>query len=418
MKIVSDIYDNIRKVDYYKKQFEFDQDKKNILFVDPIMSSFDFYSMIVPFLCLEQTGKYKSALTGMYRFSEMDKIQTEITESEIRWADVIVIPMSLESFNNQGELFDQLRSIKPQLKIVMTVEFDFYEITNEHYFLDEIEIKNYLDKLGKTPNKKNIANARKDMKQRIIERLENNLRGADRLAVMNANLQKKLLSKDFKDVKYIPVLIEENSFKENIDFMDTLGVKGTEGIVFVSVDLSVSTAHAFKTFIPIFEKLRKKHKEKFRLVVIGDKPTKYFKQFDLEVDHLSRHSIVGQFKSIVKSTADIHLILNKKNLYSTNSESIFSFVERGLFGVPIVALDQSPWNEVIKHEQTGFLLKKREEFEILVNDLMKDKTKLIDMSNALKNVIISNCQITDELINGLGSIFFDQYKIEVDESND
>ena len=415
MKIVSDIYDNIRKVDYYKNQFRYNDEKKNILFVDPVMTKFDFYCLIVPFLCLEQTGKYNSALTGLYRFSEMDEIKTTISESEVIWADIIVIPMSLENFFDQGQLFDQLREIKPEIKIVMTVEFDFYEITNDHYFLAESEIRNYLEQKGSDPTRKNIQDARKKMKGEIIQRLEDNLRMADRLLVMNTNLRKKLLSKQFEDVKYVPVLIEENSFKENIDFMDTLGLNGTEGIVFVSVELDEHTAPGFKAFIPQFEKLRKEHQEKFRLVVIGKDPQKLFPKLDMEVDHLPRHSITGTFKQIVKSTADIHLVLNKKHIYDTNSETMFEFVEHGLFGVPIVSIDQSPWNEVVRDGENGFILKKRADFTTLVNDLMKDKKKLIDISKSLKDVIIAHCQITDDMINGLGLLFFENYKEPVQD---
>jgi len=412
MKIISDLYDNIRKVDYYKKQFGFSEDRKNILFVDPVMVSFDFYSMIVPFLCLEQTGKFRTALTGLYRFSEIDNIHTKISESEIRWADVIVLPMTLESFAKPKELFDQIKAIKPDIKIVQTVEFDFYEITNEHYFLDEKEIKHFLEKTEKSKSKNNITEARNKMKENIIDRLESNFKGCDRLLVMNNNLKNKLIQKGCKDVKYVPVFIEEKSFKENIDFMDTLGIKGSKGIVFVSVDLNDETASAFRQYIPIFKKLRKKHGSKFRLVVIGKDPHKYFRKFDLEVVHLPKHSIVGQLKQVVKSSADIHLVLHKKNVYNTNSQNIFDFVEHGLFGIPIVAPDTSPWNDVIKNRENGFLIKSKSEFEDLVKELFKDKQKTIDLSNALKDVIISRCQITDEVIDSLGGIFFYDYKVK------
>jgi len=235
---------------------------------------------------------------------------------------------------------------------------------------------------------------------------------------MNHNLQKKLQLKEFNDVKYIPILVEESSFKENIDFMDTLGLKNTKNIVFVSVELNELTAPAFKNFMPLFQKMRDKFKEKFRLVVIGDKPTKYFKNFELEIDFISRSSIVHQFKSIVKSSADFHLVLNKKNMFSTNSETLFQFAERGLFGIPIATMDQSPLNEIIQDKQTGFLFKKKEDFCTLVEELMKDKKNLLEMSETLKNVVVTNCQLTDDQINILGSLLFDNYDVILTDDED
>jgi hypothetical protein len=404
MKIVSDLYEKVKDVKFYKSQFTIDENKQNILFVDPLMSSFDFYSMIVPYLCLEETDRYKTAITGMYRYSELEsKPQTVISESEVSWSDVIVLPMSLEMYFGENGLVEEIKKIKPEIKIIQTCEFDFYEITNEHYLLQ---------------NKKLTPEQRKELKAKMIERYENNFKSADRIIVLNEHLKSKLESMGFNDVKYIPILIDEDSFKENIDFSDTLGIKNTPGIVFMSVELNENTISAFKTFVPYFINLCRQHKEKFRLVIIGDNPKKYFKKIEFEYDHISKGSIIHQFKAVVKSSADFHLVLNKKSTYSINSESICSFVERGLFGIPVATMDVPPYNEFID-EHTGFILKTKPDLQTLIHKLLKKKENLVDISQTLKSLVVSRCQITEEKINHLGYLFFDEYsKIEEDENED
>jgi hypothetical protein len=394
MKIVSDLYKKVRDVNFYKNQFTEEPGKQNVIFADPLLSDFDFYSMIVPYLCLEETDRYKTALTGLYRYSEKDNIRTNLTEQEVRWSDAIVIPMSLEQFHGEGYLFDELRRIKPTIKIIQSVEFDYLSINSTHYLLKDHDKKH-----------------REEVKQKIIDRLNQNFASADRLLVMNHNLKNKLESSGFKDVKLLPTLIEADSFKENIDFQETLGVRNTPGIVFMSVEINEQTIDSFKGFFVQLKKLKDKYKENFRVVAIGENPNKYCK-IPFEVVHVPKGSIVHQYKAVVKSTSDFHLILNKKNEYSTNSDTYFKFVEYGMFGIPVASLNMSPWNELIDDKVNGFLLKNKGELVSLVKSIIDDKTSIIEFSTTLKNMVHNTCQLTEDKINKVGSIIFDDYKTE------
>jgi glycosyltransferase involved in cell wall biosynthesis len=410
MKIVSDLYQRLKDVEFYRGQFDLEEGKGNILFIDPEMSSFDFYTMIVPYLALPETAKYNTAMTGLYRFSEVDqKPPTKLSSMELRWANIVVLPMSLELFGGSDGLYADIRSVNPEIKIIQTCEFDFYELTNDHYLLDEKEIEQIIKRLGKKKNAKTVREVRKELKQRIIDQLEQNYRSADRIVTLNHQLAKKLKEKGFSDVKYAPILIEENEFKSNIDYMDTLGLKGTSGMFFLSVDLNENTKNAFKEFIPQFTELREKHENNFRLVVIGDHPTKYFSNFEMEVDHLSRGSIVHQFKNINKSSADLHLILNKKSEFSANSDSLIDFVEHGMFGIPCVTLENPYWKDFVKDKQNGFLLKNRSKLVELVDQSIEDKSAIMDLSKQLKASVIQNSQISEENLNQLGYTFFGGY---------
>lgn len=405
MKLINDLYKNVRDPKWYIEQFESEKGVKNALFIDPVMMSFDFYTMIIPYLALaEDDKKFRTAITGLYRYSEIDtKPQTSLTSSQVRWADVVVIPNQLEPFEL---LFKEIRDVNPLVKIIQTVEFDFYEITNDHYLLSDSTIDAILKKREEPINAKTRTETRKKLKEYIIKRLATNLNLADRILVLNANLRDKLIEKGFKDVQYTPILIDETTFLENINYSETVGTRLTEKMFILSCELSESTKSAFKEWIPQFRELVNKYKSKFKLVVMGEDPKKVFPDFDVDHTLIKTGSIISHFKLVNKSSADIHLALNKKNLYSSNSETLYSFIDRGLFGIPVATLDVPPLRDVIQANQNGFILKKRTDLLLLVAEHIKSKKKLMEVSKAVKETVLKNCQVSDENIAQLSKIFF------------
>lgn len=404
MKLISDLYKNVRNVDWYKRQFKFEAGKKNILFIDPVMMNFDFYSGIIPYLALsEDQEKFNTAITGLYRFSEIEtKPQTLITGAQARWADVMVQPLNMEDLK---PLADELREVNSECKIITTVEFDFYELTNDHYLLEDDAIMPILEHQKLKPTAKNKTKVRKELKKRIVNRLHSNLEQSDRIVVLNQHLLEKLESKGFRDIQYCPIVIDPDTFLENIDYQDTLGIRLTEGQMVLSCELTYDNKNAFKEFIPQFRELEKKHGANFKLVILGEEPQKYFSDFDMECTIIPRGSIVSQFKMIWKSSADIHLMLNKKNIYTTNSMNLFSWVDRGMLGIPIVSLNVSPLKELIENGKTGFLINRRSDLVKLVDEHIASKATLVEMSKSLKEFIRQSCQLDDKKLEYLGHIF-------------
>lgn len=393
MKIISDLYKEVKNTSFYRKQFTEIQGKSKVLFLDPIMTSFDWYTCLIPFHALEETDSVSTAITGLYRFSELEqKPQTVLTEMEILWADVIVIPFTLEQFYGPGELFAMIRKVNPGIKIIFTVEFDFYDLRKEHYLL--------LDQ--------------PDSKEEIIERLEGNCNAADRLLVINDRFAGKLREKGFSDVKTLPIFYAEDILKENVSFDDTLGIKHTPKIFYLSCDLNENNYDSFKDYIPVFKKIQEKHKKLFRLVIIGDNPKKYYPKINIDYIHLTKGSIVHKYKNIVKSTADCHLVLNKKTEYYMNSESICDYVERGVFSIPIVSMNVYPYSEIIKNEENGFLLKARKDLANIVDSHIKNKTVLQKVCSNIKLDLERNHELDAEKLEYIKTQFIFNYK-EADE---
>ena len=410
MKIVNELYHKSKDISFLKSQFNEDPDKTNILFVDPVLMNFDFYTMIMPYLALEQSGKIQTATTTLYLYKDMEtKPPTVIHEMEVRWADVIVFPMTLEPFGDKDELFSYLRQIKPEIKIIMTCEFDFYSITNDHYLLEEDLIKSYMVRSGHEITAKSIREKRNQMKLKIQNTLTNNYQAVDRILVLNHNLKNKLIAKGYQDVKYVPILLSTDHVLANVDYSETLGTKFAPKLIIISVELNESTRQSFKPFIPVFKNLKDQHGFKCRIIIMGDDPKKYFEDLDFEYEHIGKSSLVHHFKAIVKSSADIHLALNKKSEYSSHSESIYSFVERGLLAIPLVSLNTSPLNEFIHDRKNGYLINTRNDLIKVVEEIIKDKTELINISKEVEKEINQKCQYTFENVETMAEIFSENF---------
>lgn len=379
MKILSDLYKKIRTVNFNKNQFTEDDSKMKVLFIDPAMSSFDWYTCLLPYIGLPETNVITAA-TKIYRESELDKKEdTVLTRQEILWADVIVFPWSLEKLSGSDSedrpmIFQDLRKINPAIKIIFTVEFDFYSITKDHYLLK----------------------GRPKLKNDIISRLDENCAGADRLIVLNEKLAKKLTEMGFEDVRTLPLLFDKDTITENVDYKDTLGVKNALKMFVLSVDLNEYNYSNLKDFIPVFEKIKKKHKDNFKLVFIGDDPKQHYPKFNMVYTHLKRGSIVHKYKSILKSSADCHLVLNKKTTYYQNSDIIADYMERGVFDIPIISMNTHPFNEIISNNKNGFLLNRRMDLLKIVDNNIDDKTNLCTIYANIKQDLSESHQIDME----------------------
>jgi hypothetical protein len=124
MKLLNSIKSIIDKPEGYKNQFV-ENEFPNLLLVDPVMSRFDYYNIIFPSVCLHFNAwnpKCNIAFTSLRKFSDSEP-DKQLTNFEIKWANVIVFPFSLKDFNYENKhLFDEIREINPEVKIIFVYE--------------------------------------------------------------------------------------------------------------------------------------------------------------------------------------------------------------------------------------------------------------------------------------------------------
>jgi len=138
MKDILSLKRAITDTDYYESMFTKWGVEKNILFVSPQLSGKHLYKSILPFLCLpnkSESGDVTIA-TGITSLNTYDyrkqlmSYELELTDKHILWADFIIFPFTTQPLSN--DVYKKIRGIKPSVKIVYSVDFNFYELSEVH----------------------------------------------------------------------------------------------------------------------------------------------------------------------------------------------------------------------------------------------------------------------------------------------
>jgi hypothetical protein len=210
MKAVLDLTKAITDSGYYREQFEGSGTDKNILFIEPQLASEHLYKYILPFFSFYNDRIY-TAVTSLEKYSPFEQIvaiKTVPSYNEIMWANYIVFPFTTMDLSKEYGLYQAIREVNPSCKIVFFVDFNYYEVPDEHPH----------KKLFDFPN--------------IIDSTERNVILADLCLTSNIHLCNYLLKKftELSQTKYsyvqdisvnfgaIPYLIDEEIVLQNVDF--------------------------------------------------------------------------------------------------------------------------------------------------------------------------------------------------------
>lgn len=128
MKAVLDLTKAITDRDYFDEQFSDNGKDKNILFVDPQLNSKHLYRFILPFFSFYNEKVY-TAITNLTKYSPYGQIANFdpiLTQKEIMWADYIVFPFTTASLTKPNGIYEAIREVNPNCKIVFCVDFNYY----------------------------------------------------------------------------------------------------------------------------------------------------------------------------------------------------------------------------------------------------------------------------------------------------
>jgi len=140
MKQISDVIKALNNDDFYREQFEDFAENKNILFMSPQLSGKQLYKIFLPFCGMYNTDNL-TALTSVEKYNPREQL-TNInlpikSKDEILWADYVVIPFTAQSLTNgEYDLYDSIRAININCKIVFCIDFNFYELSDTHPYKD------------------------------------------------------------------------------------------------------------------------------------------------------------------------------------------------------------------------------------------------------------------------------------------
>lgn len=213
MKDILSLKRAITDTDYYETMFSKWGSEKNILFVSPQLSGKHLYKSILPFQCLpdkKEDGELIIA-TGITSLKPYDyrkqliEYEIELTDKHIYWADFIIFPFTTQPLSQ--DIYKKIRGIKPSVKIMYSVDFNFYELSELN------------------PYKKIFSDSM------ILSQVEDNMYFSDSVIVDNLMLAdylvkkvKSLMEGKYKDVQgymgvtCFPTMIDSEIVLKNVEY--------------------------------------------------------------------------------------------------------------------------------------------------------------------------------------------------------
>lgn len=300
----------------------YDLDKKNIVFVSPFFNKHGLYRMILPALELMETKRFSCVVTNILaddNTKSIDDFNVKLIPEIVRWADYIVFQANGQDMTG---LIKTLKEINPKIKIVLDIDRNYHSLNPNNYIakkftiaklrnleknLTLVDFSTYADRLTEDYYIKKTGVPLNTM---IIPNLLSPLQfeGISRTAIapITDNKVRILLMVDQEDWDDI------NNFRETIN---QIQVRIPQCKIYV-----IGNSLTYDT------------KNSLRLVSYIRVP----------FDDMSQY-----YKMIKRINPILAIIPCKKLSFSRN---YYKILEMGAFGIPIVAMNEYPFNHILKKD--------------------------------------------------------------------
>jgi len=360
MKSVFDLYQWINKnPDNYFENTLVENGKPKILFIKPQLLAKDFYRYLTPYFSLKQLELANTAITelGQYESKNNADVKMPITISQIRWANYIVFPFTTQPLM---EVFYNCKKINDSVKIIFSVDFNFYELSQQHPQYKTFE-----------PNQ-------------VKKNIEQNMLHCDTIMVSNATmvdyLEKKIpeintIGKKEFDIITLPYLINYAQALETID-TNKSPEHPKNNKIRIGIIATENNWEDMNSYRKEFEEIHQRHKEKLQFVLIGFNGTDQATMknpvsglnFEVILNKNNKPlSIINYFNSLYNANLDAVFIPTKKTVFNETSENINRFLEAAAFNIPVIVADVFPYNKIIKDKSNGFLFSKKADMLLLID---------------------------------------------------
>ena len=396
MKTVSDLYRQLSVIEDYLSQFQVN-DQPNVLFVAPQMKMKDFYNYILPYVVMNEKNIANCAMTSLTKWDDQQYI-TDIDmllfSKQLLWADIVVFPFTTQPIGwdwteDTPSVYDQIRTLNPDVRIFYTVDFNFYEINDRH------PLYSYMH----SPE--------------AVEAIELNMVHADAIMVNNPELLSYLQEKVKKlkvdhDVERrlnlicMPVATHEELIYENIRVGETLEVeqahdahperveqlKKKDGVIRLGMVLTRYYEDDLRAFQKELKAAKKAMGSKLEIFIWGLDPSECDNLLTgVEYVHLRPKSIIHYHRGLHNLNFDLLFIPLKKTVYNATSENLGKWIEASIMGTPVMTIDQFPYNSVIRDGKNGFILKKKADLTSRLKKLAKKKQDLVKAGQISRRLV-------------------------------
>jgi len=235
-----------------------------------------------------------------------------------------------------------------------------------------------------------------------IECMEQNIRVADMVTVTNQYLADQV-NKLNSNTKILPNFIEEQlTYLPKHDIIIPIDDKGTTENIsekYVTIGYTSSPTHQadFNLVKEHLALLQLKH-ENVIYIFLGEEPYP-----------VPRYVNLGWFQDIGEYYHNVNFDIGIAPLTKStfnNSKSYLKALEYAAKGIPVVASDEPPYHDFVKHGETGFLAKQPYQFGRYLRDLVNDQAMREEMGAKAREYAR---EFTIEKNIGL---YIDAYKLE------
>ena len=408
MKILNDIFKDIREKEFFDNQFKEIHWNKNVLFINPQLNGRHFYKYLMPYLAMYEYNAWATAITGIDKYKpnkEYESVKVPLSSMQILWADYVVFPFS---FDDLSEAYKNLRKINPSINIVFNVDFNYYELSKQHPVYKDFQSRNALDNI-----EKNIFNS------------DLTLTTNTKLTEVLLDKFKELSESKFKDqesyvsIGTLPLFIDTEIIMENIETTIPKLPLEEQKILRVGVVATNYTWEDLASYKEQFSKVQKELGENVKFFIMG------FDGIDYQTgkscfpdgfnfEFIKPSTIVHYFKQLRNLQFDLLFIPLRKNTFNETTENYNKFLEAGMFNVPTMVYDIFPYNQVIKNGDNGILLSKKDDLIERLKFFSEKKTELVRMGNNVNKFVLENFALTEQNIAIIDDIYTLNYEYEED----
>lgn len=406
MKILNDIFKDIREKEFFDNQFKEIHWNKNVLFINPQLNGRHFYKYLMPYLAMYEYNAWATAITGIDRYKpnkEYESVKVPLSSVQILWADYVVFPFS---FDDLSEAYDNLRKINPSINIVFNVDFNYYELSKQHPVYKDFQSRNATDNI-----EKNIFNS------------DLTLTTNTKLTEVLLDKFKELSESKFKDqesyvsIGTMPLFIDTEIIMENIE--TTIPQLSIDEQKKLRVGI-IATNYTWEDLASYKEQLSKVQNElgeNVKFFVLGFDGVDYqtgkncFPE-GFNFEFVKPSTIVHYYKQLRNLQLDALFIPLRKNTFNETSENYNKFLEAGLFNIPTIVYDIFPYNQIVKNGDNGVLLSKKDDLIERLKFFSGNKPELKRMGKNVNQFVLDSFGLTEQNIALIDDIYTLNYEVE------
>ncbi|MFY9308208.1 MAG: hypothetical protein WAQ28_04070 [Bacteroidia bacterium] len=388
MKTLKELYGRLNTVKNFKEkypQFDMNDNKIHVLFLSPCLNESGYYRMILPALELNRTDTHSAIIGHIHKwdFNKLfDDYDTPIDFRLVEWADYVVLPVM---FTDAAYIIKSMREINDDIEFVMDMEVNYHELPEYHPDFKKLK-----------PELKNV--------------LVNNLSKVDILSAPNNkilnyynDLVQKLDEEFLLYFERFPNLLSNFTFEEITQIQRNSTDKVRIGII-----LDASQGNDLKTIETPISALLERHKDKIEIIIFGWSK-KIAEQYgllnELRITYEKPVPFQDYHLRLNRLAFDMALLPLMDNIYNTSGKAVNRYIDLSANMVPVIAPNLSPFKNLIKEGENGFIATSDEDWINKTEQLINNTELRKDVGNNAFKIAWEGFSYTPKAMQRLKSIF-------------